>query len=196
MVITLNKIVKRIQEEFINVPDLKIKTIKINILKSVYVAYIESICSSDKINDYILKNITRYDNNKNLNSNLPGPNTVIIKNEDEIEFYITNGFAIVIYDDNIIAIEVKGDLSRSISQSLREPSLLGPEDSFNENIQTNTGLIKRRIKSNTLKNDELIMGRKTKTAISINYLEDVADIENVKLIKEKLENIDVDGVID
>ena len=65
-----------------------------------------------------------------------------------------------------------------------------------ENIQTNTGLIKRRIRTNSLKSEEIVLGRKTKTTISINYLDDVANIENVNLIKERLKNIDVDGVID
>ena len=51
----MNSIVKRLKEEFKNTPDLKIKEIKINLFKSVYVAFIETICDSDKINEYILK---------------------------------------------------------------------------------------------------------------------------------------------
>ncbi len=193
----MNSIVKRLKEEFKNTPDLKIKEIKINLFKSVYVAFIETISDSDKINDYILKSLVYYNKSNNLNSNVPGPNTVIIKNPDEIEYYITNGFAIVISDKKILAIEVKSSsVIRQVSTSTREPSLLGPEDSFVENIQTNTGLIKRRIRTNTLKTEEITLGRKTKVTISINYLDDVAEYENVKIIKEKLNNIDVDGVID
>ncbi len=194
--ITINKIVQRIQKEFQDVADLKIKQMQVSTFKSVYVIYIETICSSDKINDYILKGLTNYHKNHNLNTNLPGSNTVFINNYDEIEFYLTNGFAIIISHKEVIAIEVKGDLSRSISNSIREPSLFGPEDSFNENYQTNLGLIKRRIKSNTFKTKEVILGRKTKTNISINYLDDIADLDMVNKIIAKLQNIDVDGVID
>ncbi len=192
----MNKIITRLQKEFKDIPDFKIKEIKINLIKSIYVVFLETVCSSDKINDYILKNITLHKNINDINSNVPGPNTIIIKNYDQIEYYLTSGFAVVISDKKVIAIEVRGDLNRSISPSTREPSLLGPEDSFNESIQTNIGLVKRRIKTNTLKSVELTIGRKTKTTINISYLEDVADLENVKLIKEKLEKIDVDGVID
>ncbi len=193
----MNKIVKRIKEEFSNTSDLKIKKIRINLLEIAYVLFIETICDSDKINEYILKNLVKYNNLNTLNSNIPGPNTVRIKNADEIEYYITNGFAIIIVNNNIIAIEVKSSsVIRPVSTSTREPSLLGPEDSFVENIQTNTGLIKRRIRTNSLKSEEIVLGRKTKTTISINYLDDVANIENVNLIKERLKNIDVDGVID
>lgn len=192
----MKEILNRLKNEFTNTPDLKVKEIKINLLKKIYIIYIETICDSDKINEYILKNLTNYNSKNNLNSNIPGPNTIFIKNTDEIEFYLTNGFAIILSDNNILAIEVKGNLSRGISESTRETSLIGPEDAFNENYQTNIGLIKRRIKSKTLKTEEIFLGRKTNTKIGINYLEDVADQKNIDEIKKKLQKIDVDGVID
>jgi len=195
-VINMKKVIKRIQEEFDKTPDLKIKEIKINLLKKIYVIYIETICSSDKINDYILKNLTKYDQFNDLNSNLPSPNTILVENEDTIEFYLTNGFAIVISDKYIYAVEVKGDLQRSIGESTREPSLIGPLDAFTENYQTNIGLIKRRIKSKNLKTEELFLGRLTQTKISINYIDNICEYKNVSLIKEKLSNIDIDGIID
>jgi len=192
----MNKIVERIKKEFEKNPDLKIKKIKLNLIKKIYICYLETICDSNNINDYILKNLTKYNSKLNLNSNLPGPNTLSITNHDEIEFYITNGFAIIISDNEILAIEVKANLHRSIPESTREPSIVGPQDAFNENIFINTGLIKRRIKSHKLKTDELFLGRKTQTKITINYLDDIADLENVKLLKEKLNKIDVDGIVD
>ncbi len=192
----MNKIVERIKKEFNKTPDLHIKEIKVNAFKSVYVIFLESVSSSDKVNDYILKNLTHYNKKNNLNSNVPGPNTIIVKNEDQIEFYLTNGFAIIIEGNKILAIEVKGDLNRSISNANREPALVGPQDAFNENYQTNIGLIKRRIKSSKIKTEEMIIGRVTKTKIGINYIENIADEKNVKYIKEKLEKIDIDGIID
>ncbi len=191
----MQRIVERIKKEFSKTPDLKIKEVKINLFKSVYVIFIETVCSSDKINEYILKNLT-LKKDSDILSSIPGPNTVILKKYDEIEYYLTSGFAVVINDKKMIAIEARGDLNRGLTQSLREPSLLGPEDSFIENYQVNMGLIKRRIKSHTMKTEELVMGRVTKNTVSINYLEDIADLENVEIIKEKLKKIDVDGVLD
>ena len=53
-----NKIVNRIQEEFKRNPDLTTKKIKLSLLDTVYVIYLETISSSDKVNDYILKNLS------------------------------------------------------------------------------------------------------------------------------------------
>ena len=55
-----NKIVKRIQEEFQNTPDLIIKKVKISLFDTVYILYLETVSSSDKVNEYILKNLSNF----------------------------------------------------------------------------------------------------------------------------------------
>ena len=151
-----NRLVKRIKDEFNKVPDLIVKKIKLSLLDQVYVLYLETVSSSDKVNDYILKNLSSISTNKNkkiynLDSILPGPNTVKINNYDEIEFYITNGFTIIIRKNEVLAIETKADINRSVAPSETEPATNGPKDAFTENYQINLGLIKRRIKSHHLK---------------------------------------------
>ena len=112
LVIIMKETIEKIKNDFQNVPDLKFKEIKITSFKTIWVVYMETVCDSTKVNDFILKNLTKYNKNMDLNSNIPGPNTSKIQKYDEIEFYLTNGFAIVISDKNIIAIEVKADLSK------------------------------------------------------------------------------------
>ena len=67
MVITLNKIVERVKKEFNKTPDLIIKEIKLNLLNTLYVVYLETVSGSDKINDYILKNIIIGKTNNKIN---------------------------------------------------------------------------------------------------------------------------------
>ncbi len=196
-----NKIVKRIQNEFTKTPDLIIKKIKLSLLDTVYVVYLETVSSSDKVNDYVLKNLSYMSGTKNtkvinLESILPGPNLKEINNLDEIEFFITNGFTIIIRNNKVLAIETKADINRSVSTPDTEPAINGPKDAFTENYQINMGLVKRRIKSNTLKNEEYIIGRKTKTTIGVLYLDDIAEEELVDSIKNKLKQIDIDGIVD
>ncbi|MDE6284916.1 MAG: spore germination protein, partial [Bacilli bacterium] len=77
-----------------------------------------------------------------------------------------------------------------------EPSISGPKDSFTENYQTNIGLIKRRIKSSSLKIEGRIVGRKTSTQIGVLYFDDITDKNMVKTILEKIDTIDIDGILD
>ena len=196
----MNKIVSQIKKDFNQISDLKVKSYKGNLFSNIYIIYLQSICSSNKINDYVLKNLsllTSFNKNlDNLENALAGPNTVLNITEKDIEFYLTNGFTLVIFKNKIYAIETKGELSRNIDTANIEQTIKGPQDGFTENIEANIGQIKRRIKSSNLKNIDLYIGRSTKTKISINYMDNIADLKNLNYILTKLEKIDVDGILD
>ena len=194
------KILKRLEKEFEKNTDFIVKKIETKHFGNIYVIYLESVTGSDKVNDYILKQLTFINNLKNvkkynIESIIPGPNTVKITKLDQIEFYLTNGFTIVLTNAEILGFETKADINRSVSVPEVQKSIYGPSDAFTENIQINLGLLKRRIKSSHLKSDDLNMGRKTNTKVQILYFDDITDIDIVNNIKNKLNKIDVDGII-
>ena len=85
---------------------------------------------------------------------------------------------------------------RDIGIIRSELSLCGPKDSFIENINTNIGLIKKRIKSNKLKIESMDIGRYSKTTTSILYIDGIVKKDLVNHIKKKLNKINIDGIID
>lgn len=195
------KILKRLQKEFAKNTDFTVKKIKTKHFKTLYVIYLESVTGSDKVNDYILKQLTFINNLKDVKKNdlesiIAGPNTKIIDNPDSIEYYLTNGFTIVLSAKEILAFETKADINRAVSIPEVQKSIYGPKDSFTENIQINLGLLKRRIKSSHLKSEDLDMGRLTNTKVEILYIDNIAEKDFVDKIKSKLEQVDIDGVID
>ncbi len=196
-----NKIINRIQKEFNENVDLIIKEIKITPLKTIYIVYLESVSGSDKVNDYILKNLSLLTGLKNkkitdIKSLIPSPHTIILKELDQIEFYLTNGFTIVIEKNNVLALETKAEINRSVTEPTTEQSIIGPKDAFTENIQINLGLVKRRIKSHTLKSISQVKGRITKTMLNILYIDDIAEKENIDEVLKVLNTIDIDGITD
>ena len=96
------ELLKEIKEEFKNSSDVIIKTIK-----DIDVIFLESLCSSDKINEYILKVLSLSKKKiKDLNNILVGPNTKEIKSKSEITNLLLNGFTIVL-GNNWYAVETK-----------------------------------------------------------------------------------------
>lgn len=184
-----------INNEFKNCNDLIYKKIKIR-LKTYHIFYLETMSSGDRINDYILKAISNNSSITNINKNLPSPHFINIEKKDQINFYLNNGYTIIIQSNNIYAVETKAELDRSIAESTTEPSLYGPKDSFVENIQKNLGLIKRRLKTNHIKNKVKIIGRNTKTITNILYIDNITDMNLVNDIESKLDSIDIDGILD
>ena len=196
-----NKILGQIEKQFEKNTDFVVKKIKINYRTTLYVLYLESVTGSDKVNDYILKNITlltvlKKKSFKDIQSLIPAPHTLILNKIDEVEFYITNGFTIVIKGSEILALETKADITRGIPEAKTEQAVFGPKDAFTENIQINLGLVKRRIKSSTLKALNVVIGRKTNTTLNILYFDDIVKKDSLDKIYKQLKKIDIDGIID
>lgn len=181
--------VEEIKNKFNNSSDLIVKKIK-----NIDIIFLESLCSSDKINEYVLK-VLSLNKIKNLESSIVGPNTISLKKED-IEKYLYNGFTVIIYKKEIWAVETKGDLNRGINTPDSQPAIYGPKDAFTESIQTNLGLIKRRIKTKDLINRDLFIGKQTKTKVSVLYMNNICEEELVTNVIDKLNKIDIDGIID
>lgn len=165
-------------------------------INGVSVVYLESLVNQDKINEYILKDIIRKKYIITLKNNISAPNMVKIENYEDLRLMLENGFTIVSNLFGTYAVETKGNLSRTITPPLTEPTLYGPKESLVENFQINLGLIKRRIKSDNLKNVNSYIGRYTKTLTSVLYIKGVTDTNLLKDVLEILRSIDIDGICD
>lgn len=185
---------KYINNTFKDTPDLVKRKIKYS-FSSVHIYYIETICSSEQVNNFILKNLTNPNSHRKFKDILAGPNFKEI-NLNKLEFYLYNGFTVLVYRNKIYAIETKASLDRSVTSPLVEQDLYGAKDALLENYQKNIGLIKRRLKSSHLKTKEYKLGRFTQTSTGVLYIDNITDMSLVKKIDALLNKIDTDSVID
>ena len=80
-------IVNKIKNNYKNIPDLKTRKIKYK-LSNIYIFYLETICSSEQINDFILKNITNPNKKRTINNILATPNFNLIKLDEIDNIYL------------------------------------------------------------------------------------------------------------
>lgn len=169
--------------------------------------YLESVCSDDKITNQVLNSLSfdvRFSFNvfksiyKKINSTLPIGKIKTFTNIDDMFYLMASGFVCILVDGSTkgMAIEVKADLNRSISEPTTEKIIRGPKDSFTENINSNIGLIRKRIKDPNLWFKQYVIGKRTKSKVSISYINDIVREDLVKKIDDKLNNIDIDGILD
>ena len=85
---------------------------------------------------------------------------------------------------------------RAISEPPTQSVVKGPREGYIEHIDTNVQLVVRRLNCDTLTIDELVVGRKTKTKIKVMYLSDVADKKIVEKVTERINSIEIDGILD
>jgi spore germination protein KA len=119
------------------------------------------------------------------------------KDFDDAVFACLLGDCIMFVDGlaDCIIIGAKGYDKRAIKPSDTEMSVRGPKESFIETLRTNTALVRRRIKNPELCFENLVVGRQTKTPVSVVYMHNIADEKLVKEVRRRLKSIDIDSIM-
>lgn len=198
------KIINKLKEETNNSSYIVYREKYINNIK-IDIIYNEVLTDQDKMSNFIYRSLDHiekiyqekellYDVIKNNISNIKIKE---INNYQDICKYLNNGFVILlIEDDYSLALEVKKNLTRSIEKPMTETTIRGAMDSFTENIETNIGLIKRRLKTNKLWNEDMELGKYTKNKISILTIKGLTNSKIKDNIINKLNSLEIDGVTD
>lgn len=93
------------------------------------------------------------------------------------------------------ALGTQGWPQRAIEDSQIEASLKGAHQGFVETGSQNIALIRRYIQDRELKIKEMVVGRRGKTLVSILYLADVAHPEVLKELEDRIQQVDVDVIL-
>ena len=105
---------------------------------------------------------------------------------------INAGCLLIVYNKQLYIVETRNYPNRSISESDSEKVLKGAHDCFTESILTNTALIRRRINDENFKCELVSIGKKSKTDVCINYLDNKVNHKLLKNIKKKINELDVE----
>lgn len=156
------------------------------------ILFFETLCDTRNINDFILKYL-------NCNNNIEKITNFKIVEMNNIDDVITNlysGFVIIVNDNKFYSMEFKRALDSGINACENEKILKGPKDGFTENYQTNIGLIRKRLRTDKLRLKEFTVGTKSKTKICVMYVDDIANIDTVNKIIDRINNINIDSIMD
>jgi hypothetical protein len=82
--------------------------------------------------------------------------------------------------------------SRTPDESITEVSVRGPKDGFVEDISTNLGLVRKRLKTASFVVEEYTIGTRSQTKVALLYITDIINSELLKKIKGKLAQIEID----
>lgn len=93
-----------------------------------------------------------------------------------------------------IVIDTRQYPGRSPQEPDTERVIRGARDGFTENIVENTTLLRRRIRDERLRNEMMQIGQRSKTDVCVSFIKDIADDNLVEIIKNKLGEIDIDGI--
>ncbi|MEK5440906.1 MULTISPECIES: spore germination protein [unclassified Fredinandcohnia] len=93
----------------------------------------------------------------------------------------------------LFSLDISKKPSRNPEESSIEVSVKGPKDGFVEELGVNVALIRKRIKSTSMIYETKKVGVRTKTTVAILYMRDIVNLKIVQNIKNKLDELQIDG---
>lgn len=97
--------------------------------------------------------------------------------------------------DSYFFSETKGYDKRSVDKPVTEGVVKGSQEAFNENLRTNTTLIRRIIKNKDLTTEFLTIGERNNNACAIMYLKEIVNPAIVEEIKRRINGIKTDYIL-
>ena len=171
---------------------------------TLYAYAIDGLIASAYASDYIFKPITKHLHGSTMTELYQRALDGMIYNNvakpcedlDTVALLLVNGFCVVLFPEvGAIAFEVRTPDKRGTSAPEVENTVKGAKDSFVETIRSNTSYVRRHLRSPDLRLYETQVGRRTLTNVSVVWLEGVTDPVLVERMKQRLQEIDIEGFL-
>ncbi|WP_273852571.1 spore germination protein [Guptibacillus spartinae] len=168
---------------------------------SFFIYYFKTLVHETELNDHILPYLVEkpIKTLEEIPERVPIPGVIISNDLKEICEKVMRGFVIIRLNANakecaLIPSQVKK--ARAVTQPEVEFTVVGSKEAFVESLDTNIHLVRKRLPVHELKAYELTIGKLTNTKVVVLYLDGIANEENVNTVKQRLEDIKVDQIVD
>ncbi len=117
---------------------------------------------------------------------------------EEVISEVVSGSAVIVANtlSTALTFGFKKFEKRAISEPPTSTVIKGPREGFVESLPVNISLMRRRIKSPDLKFENAVVGEYSKTPVVLCYIKGIADKKLVSEIKNRLNKISCDAVLD
>ena len=140
----------------------------------------------DDVTDYAVSKIVAF-----AQAKVESDESTIITN-------LNNGFCTIFFENttSVVCVDSTKWPVRLPSEPPTSAVINGPREGFVEDIVTNVALIRKILKTPDVIFDKMEVGRYSKTQVRVCYIHGIVHPKIVKKIKDKIKNIDIDGVVD
>ncbi|WP_227937543.1 spore germination protein [Alkalihalobacillus deserti] len=179
---------------------------------SVFICFIDGLVNEDYINVHLVKSLMEPNFANNHASSLPFENVLsVVKKRiltsssieeicsmDDVIERVLSGETVIFIDgyDSALLVSTQGFESRNVEQPETESNVRGSREGFNEVLKVNTALVRRKINNPNLVFESMKIGKQTKTNVRIGYIEGIANQKVVEEVKDRLNRIDTDIILE
>lgn len=83
-----------------------------------------------------------------------------------------------------------------VTESSMEKVLRGSKEGFSDSVKMNVALVRKRLRTPSMKVEEVFIGEFSDTVLSFVYVEEKVSEDLLELVKERIQKIQVEGIMD
>ncbi|MBS4174319.1 spore germination protein [Bacillus sp. FJAT-49736] len=167
--------------------------------KQAALIYIQGLSNTQELNENVIKTLMSIPTlSEETYPIIPVSQIIKKKTYSECIESISSGLPILIIDGapSALSLGLAKQENRSIEEPVGESVIRGPREGFNEVIAINTSLLRRKIRSPQLKMIQMKIGKYSQTTVVLTYIEGLATAPLIEEVKQRLDKIDIDGVLE
>lgn len=188
-----------------NPDDLFIHRIEDGKQKLATVIYLETLVDSNLLGQQVIEPMNKFIQNQTgtlttsqLKLILSVSKSIEIDELHQAVERLLSGHTLIMLPNSktMVVVSLPGFPRRAIEEAPTEKNIKGPREGFTETMNDNIALIRRYIKDPNLRLEKKQIGERTKTEVAVIYLHDVANPDMVKEVHKRLEQIQLDGILE
>ncbi|PFV79728.1 spore germination protein GerIA [Bacillus sp. AFS059628] len=166
-----------------------------------WISYYRPSLDGEKLQKYLMPTLLERPNAslEELKEHIPMSGITITNDLQKIEDMVLKGHAIVQVnqqEQKCMLANIAIDNYRAPTPPLNESTVIGPQEGFVEDIDTNINLVRKRLPVLDLQTKEMIVGEFSKTKVVMMYLDNLAEKENIDFLDESLRALEYDQIND
>ncbi|PEA74761.1 spore germination protein [Bacillus wiedmannii] len=166
-----------------------------------WISYYRPSLDGEKLQKYLMPTLLERPKTslEELKEHIPMSGITITNDLQKIEDMVLKGHAIVQVnqqDQKCMLANIAIDNYRAPTPPLNESTVIGPQEGFVEDIDTNINLVRKRLPVLDLQTKEMIIGEFSKTKVVMMYLDNLAEKDNVDFLEESLRALEYDQIND
>ncbi|MDR4982641.1 spore germination protein [Bacillus cereus] len=166
-----------------------------------WISYYRPSLDGEKLQKYLMPTLLERPNAslEELKEHIPMSGITITNDLQKIEDMVLKGHAIVQVnqkDQKCMLANIAIDNYRAPTPPLNESTVIGPQEGFVEDVDTNINLVRKRLPVLDLQTKEMIIGEFSKTKVIMMYLDNLAEKDNVDFLEESLRALEYDQIND
>jgi len=166
-----------------------------------WISYYRPSLDGEKLQKYLMPTLLEQPcaSLEELKEHIPMSGITITNDLQKIEDMVLKGHAIIQLnqkDQKCMLANIAIDNYRAPTPPLNESTVIGPQEGFVEDIDTNINLVRKRLPVLDLQTKEMIIGEFSKTKVIIMYLDNLAEKDNVDFLEESLRSLEYDQIND